>query len=228
MDDNQGRCSLVGLFWQKGIEFLGLAFGRLAPFRHYHRLPLNDMNEIHDINFKLAVWDRIEKGTATQVDHDLALRWSEEHVTESREEASPLDEWMMQRGEEILQAWPFPLSSSGSAFPKEQILLFAIMYGNSDIVNGGLEQFFGNYTGGFAPETADGLELIGATAASKVLRQAMLLFGTPYPREQATRGELLPTLSAQLSTLSDIYFESFPQDDDFDSACEELLSKSMK
>ncbi|MFN7844392.1 MAG: DUF4375 domain-containing protein [Pirellula sp.] len=186
------------------------------------------MSENHDFNFKLAVWDRIEKGTATQEDHNLAFKWGEEHLAGSRKRATPLDKWMTQRGEEILEAWPFPVSSSRSDFPREQIILFAIMYGYSDIANGGLEQFFGNNTGGFAPETTEGLELIGAAPASRILRQAMSLFGTPYPREQSTRVEMLPSLTARLFTLSDLFFESFPSDEQFASACEELLANSMK
>ncbi len=43
---------------------------------------------------------------------------------------------MMERGEEILESWPFPLTSSQSDCPREQILLFATLYGSSDIQNG--------------------------------------------------------------------------------------------
>lgn len=186
------------------------------------------MSETHDFKFKLAVWDRIQKGTATKEDHDLAFRWADEHFAKSRENASLHDEWMTEQGEEILRAWPFPLASSNSDFPDEQILLFAIMYGNSDICNGGLEQFFGNHTGGFAPETAEGLELINFPSPSQVLRKAMSLFGSHYPREQISRRELLPSITGQLSTLTDSYHESFPSNDDFDAACEKLLAKSMK
>jgi hypothetical protein len=193
------------------------------------RLQVKDyLSENHDFIFKLAVWERIQKGTATEEDHDLAFKWAEEHIAKSRENASPHIKWMVERGEEILDEWPFPLASSKSQFPDEQILLFAIMYGNSDISNGGLEQFFGNHTGGFAPETAEGLELINATFASQVLREAISLFGSPYPRDQMSRKEMLPPLTAQLSALTDLYYESFPSDDDFASACEELLVKSMK
>lgn len=186
------------------------------------------MSENHDFKFKLAVWDRIQKGTATKEDHDLAFKWADEHIAKSRENASPRDKWMMEQGEEILCAWPFPLESSKSDFPNEQILLFAIMYGNSDICNGGLEQFFGNHTGGFAPETTEGLELINFTSASQVLRKAMSLFGFPYPRDQMSRREMLPSLTGQLSALTDLYYESFPSNDAFDAACEKLLAKSMK
>ncbi len=186
------------------------------------------MSENHDFKFKLAVWDRIQKGTATKEDHDLAFKWADEHIAKSRENASPHDKWMMERGEEVLRAWPFPLASSKSDFPNEQILLFAIMYGNSDICNGGLEQFFGNHTGGFAPETAEGLELINFTSASQVLRKAMSLFGSPYPRDQMSRREMLPSLTVQLSALTDLYYESFPSNDAFNAACEKLLAKSMK
>ncbi len=196
MDDNRGQSSPVRICWQKSIEPLGRAFSRRAPFWLYHRLLVNNLNEIHDLKFKACRWDRIEKGTASKKIMILPCDGVKNMLRESRENASPLDVWMMQRrGEEILQAWPFPLVSTRSAFPKEQILLFAILYGNSDIVNGGLEQFFRKLHWRFcAGKQRTGLELIVLLRLPEVLRQAMALFGTPYPREQTTREEMLPSL----------------------------------
>ena len=186
------------------------------------------MSDPDEFELKLKVWARIQDGTASPEDHSLAVSWGEQSRADYFATASLHDQWMMQHGEGILKCWPFPANQhTNSDYPLEQILLFAVMYGKSEIENGCLDQFFGNHTGDFAPETADGLELLGARAASKIIRQAMLLFGDSFPRERMTRQEMLPALALELSSLSDAFFVALPSEKEFGNACDELLKRSL-
>lgn len=69
--------------------------------------------------------------------------------------------------------------------------LFAAMYAETDICNGGLHQFFGNPTGRLAPEAIEGFRLIGMADAGAVIAKAMKFFGTSYPRNQVERNKAL-------------------------------------
>ena len=126
------------------------------------------VSDNEESRLKREVWARIQSGTASPEDHALALALGEQYRLDSLNSASPLEKWMMTVGEEIMNAWPFPaIVSSNELFSYEHILLFAVLYGKSDIENGLLRQFFENHTGDFAPETADGLAMVNATAASR-------------------------------------------------------------
>jgi hypothetical protein len=69
--------------------------------------------------------------------------------------------------------------------------LFAAHWCQSEVRNGGLHQFFSNSTGVLAPEALDGFRAIGLAEWTSILEEAMAFFGSPYPREQAARLELL-------------------------------------
>ena len=187
------------------------------------------MRDGEEFEQKLAVLARIQNGSASPADHALAMAWGEQYRLDSLNSASPLDKWMMTVGGEIMGAWPFPATEgSNEKFTYEQILLFAVLYGKSDIENGLLEQFFGNHTGDFAPETADGLEMVKALATSVVIREAMALFGNSYPRDRTARCEMVPALRNELAELSNSFFNSLPPEADFTAACEELMLKSNR
>ena len=111
------------------------------------------MSDPGEFELKLKVWARIQDGTASPEEHSLAMSWGEQSRADYFATASLHHKWMMQHGEEILKCWPFPANQNANAdYPLEQILLFAVKYGKSDIENGCLDQFFGNHTGDFAPE----------------------------------------------------------------------------
>jgi hypothetical protein len=69
--------------------------------------------------------------------------------------------------------------------------LFAAHWCQSEVRNGGLHQFFSNSTGVLAPEALEGFRAIGLVEWATILEEAMAFFGSPYPREQAVRLELL-------------------------------------
>ncbi|MBI5761566.1 MAG: DUF4375 domain-containing protein [Planctomycetales bacterium] len=69
--------------------------------------------------------------------------------------------------------------------------LYAAHWCQSEVCNGGLHQFFTNSTGLLAPEALDAFEVIGLIEWAEILTEAMLFFGSPYPRERTKRQEFL-------------------------------------
>lgn len=78
-----------------------------------------------------------------------------------------------------------------SAATKKQQILFASHWTQSEIMNGGLAQFFSNDTGILAPEAATAFEVLGMPKCADILRQSMRFFGVPYPRERMIRKQKL-------------------------------------
>jgi hypothetical protein len=69
--------------------------------------------------------------------------------------------------------------------------LFAAHWCQSEVLNGGFEQFFGNSTGVLAPEAAVAFDSIGMPRAAQMVKSAMEWFGPQYPRDRGSREELL-------------------------------------
>ncbi|NKB35881.1 MAG: DUF4375 domain-containing protein [Gammaproteobacteria bacterium] len=65
--------------------------------------------------------------------------------------------------------------------------LFAAHWAQSEIMNGGLGQFFSNSTGVLAPEAVVAFEVIGMPNCASILASAMNFFGDSYPRDRDTR-----------------------------------------
>ena len=70
---------------------------------------------------------------------------------------------------------------------EKQKNLFAVHWAQSEIMNGGLGQFFSNSTGVLAPEAVKGFIAIGMPKCSSILSDAMRFFGETYPRESSVR-----------------------------------------
>jgi hypothetical protein len=66
-------------------------------------------------------------------------------------------------------------------------LLLAAHWCQSEVSNGGFEQFFSNPTGVLAPEALDAFRAIGLHEWAAILEEAMRFFGEPYPRDQRSR-----------------------------------------
>jgi Domain of unknown function (DUF4375) len=69
--------------------------------------------------------------------------------------------------------------------------LFASHWCQSEVCNGGFDQFFYNSTGVLAPEAAEGFQAIGLDDLAALVREAMSVFGDPYPRDREVRCDLL-------------------------------------
>jgi Domain of unknown function (DUF4375) len=78
------------------------------------------------------------------------------------------------------------LRQFSEATEKQQVL-FAAHWAQSEIMNGGLGQFFANSTGVLAPEAAVAFEQLGMPKCANILRTSMQFFGVPYPRDRSTR-----------------------------------------
>ena len=70
---------------------------------------------------------------------------------------------------------------------EKQKVLFSTHWTQSEIMNGGLSQFFSNPTGILAPEAVWGFEKLGMYKCAEVLSEAMKFFGREYPRLRAQR-----------------------------------------
>jgi hypothetical protein len=78
--------------------------------------------------------------------------------------------------------------------PRDELLVLAALQCDGEVCNGRFRQFFRNSTGNLAPEAVDGLELLGFPDCAKALRDAMSLFGLPYPRAYWERHRILEEL----------------------------------
>ena len=82
-----------------------------------------------------------------------------------------------------------------SRYPEWKIDILAVHWTMSEIVNGGLRQYFENSTGILAPEAVLGFQRIGKPELAAALLKAMSLLGEPYPRERKERTERLAALT---------------------------------
>jgi len=74
-----------------------------------------------------------------------------------------------------------------SKLTEKEKTLFSSHWAQSEIMNGGLGQFFSNSTGILAPESVSGFLALGMPKSAKALKEAMLFFGNPYPRNRSIR-----------------------------------------
>ncbi|MEP1742390.1 MAG: DUF4375 domain-containing protein [Kangiellaceae bacterium] len=74
---------------------------------------------------------------------------------------------------------------------EKQKTLFSAHWAQSEILNGGLGQFFSNCTGVLAPEAVEAFVKIGMPECAESISSAMKFFGNTYPRERFLRGEMI-------------------------------------
>jgi len=82
------------------------------------------------------------------------------------------------------------LKGFNEASEKQQVL-FASHWAQSEIMNGGLGQFFSNSTGVLAPEAVEGFKKLRMPKCASILSDAMKFFGENYPRERTARENVL-------------------------------------
>ncbi|GAB5405100.1 MAG: hypothetical protein Aurels2KO_33310 [Aureliella sp.] len=121
-----------------------------------------------------------------------------------------------------------------SEYPRDVQILAAMIYGHSDIENGGFLQFFTNSTGAFAPEMLEWLERSELDTAADVLREAMAVFGETFPRSRGARLEFLSEFDGEsrqqrdpFSQMDDAFYASLPYaTHTFDRAADEWLRET--
>jgi hypothetical protein len=104
-----------------------------------------------------------------------------------------------------------------NASPEASRTLFAAHWTQSEVLNGGLGQFFSNSTGVLAPEAVVAFRALGMPRAAAVLERAMAFFDFPYPRDRAQRED---ALEAAFDASDDDDFDPFQ---DVDGPFSELL-----
>jgi len=91
--------------------------------------------------------------------------------------------------------------------PRVSGLMFAAHSCQSEICNGGFDQFFWNSTGVLAPEAAEGFREIGQPQIAALIESAMDLVGSPYPRDREERqGRLSQLPGGALDALDQKFF----------------------
>jgi hypothetical protein len=103
---------------------------------------------------------------------------------------------------------------------RAQAMLFCSHFCQSEICNGGFGQFFSNSTGVLAPEAVEGFNAIGMPKCAAIVSEAMILFGTQYPRERETRAARLDSLAVEAFEAYDdrFYAQISTENGGFDAA----------
>lgn len=119
---------------------------------------------------------------------------------------------------------------SVSSEPRDVQLMSATSYGVADINNGGFHQFFSNSTGVFAPEMVEWFERADLPKAATIMREAIAVFGTDFPRSQEKRQEFLAKFPGETREeadpfimLDDRFYDVLPSMT-FDDACDRWLN----
>lgn len=81
-----------------------------------------------------------------------------------------------------------------SAYPEHVRHLLAAHWCQSEIFNGGFDQFFRNPTGVLAPEAEVGFRAIGMPKAAGLVATAISRFGPVYPRDREERNNAMASL----------------------------------
>jgi uncharacterized protein DUF4375 len=80
-----------------------------------------------------------------------------------------------------------------AASPEASRVLFAAHWCQSEICNGGFDQFFSNNTGVLAPEGVEAFRKIGMPQIAALIEQAISALGPTYPRDRDEREDAIET-----------------------------------
>jgi len=86
-----------------------------------------------------------------------------------------------------------PFKQQMAELTKGQRAIYATLWCDAEVDNGGFHQFFGNSTGMLGPDAVEGFRLIGMEESAKAVEAAIAWAKfDPYPRERKERQERLP------------------------------------
>lgn len=108
-------------------------------------------------------------------------------------------------------------------FTKSQRLVFAVMWYESEVCNGGHDQFFFNSTGIVWKDALEGFELIGAEKCAENLRKVIEKCGGDVPFDRSKRQEMLDKLTYVPE--DDDYNDIFRENDSVFYECEDGLEE---
>jgi len=89
---------------------------------------------------------------------------------------------------------PKAFSRGFQRLPKPVQHLLAAHWCQSEVNNGGFDQFFCNPTGVLAPEAEAGFRAIGLPIVADIVAEAIAAFGLTYPRDREARDAILATM----------------------------------
>lgn len=101
------------------------------------------------------------------------------------------------------------LEDSLAPFSWAQRLVWAVLWTDAEVCNGGLDQFFSNSTGMIWPEAVEGFAAIGREDLSNILREAVACFPSPPARDRKLRQKALEGLNeGALDDLTNRYYDA--------------------
>ena len=106
-------------------------------------------------------------------------------------------------------------------FTEEQRRLLALQWYDSEVCNGGHDQFFANATGVVWKDALEGMHMIGATQLADNFQKVIDLLGGHIPFDTEERNEMLDRLDEEGD------FEGFEEMDDLFYEYEEELEEWM-
>jgi len=114
--------------------------------------------------------------------------------------------------------------------PRPVGLLFAAHFCQSEVCNGGFDQFFSNSTGVLAPEAIEGFKTIGQDIVAEIIHEACSLFGEPFPRERSLRQGKLKAIDSELLDSLDQRFYGIIHSENggFEAAADNYAAKVAK
>lgn len=119
---------------------------------------------------------------------------------------------------------PEEFARSFARVPRPAGLLFAAHFCQSEVCNGGFDQFFSNSTGVLA------LEAIGQHIVAEIIEEACSLFGEPFPRKRSLRQRKLGAIDSELLNSLDqrFYGNVDSENGGFEAAADSYAAKVGK
>ncbi len=117
-------------------------------------------------------------------------------------------QWFLMNHDLVGEPWTDSgFDPSVASIPREMLCVWACLYGVPDIDNGGLAQFFLNFTGAAAPEMVEGFQILEMPECAKVIERAIGVFNGRYSRSQTARRPILDQLGEAKGGWSEIFSE---------------------
>lgn len=157
---------------------------------------------------QLAVWKRINLGTATPEDHKKVIAWSNEYFNKNRQTAqakTDFESWFRDSGIDVLTR--FRQLEEPDFDEHWQGFLAAFSAANLLIRSDGMESYFASPDGDVAVEAAECCNKMGLSSLSEVFAKAIGLFGKTFPRNHSDRLVAIKTMKKELAGASSAYFE---------------------